>query len=321
MSTILSMLVAVAFAGTGQLDGAGMSVADSDLAARIETTFVLNEHLSDLDITTTSTNGEVTLTGVVPTYVQKELAGELARTYGGVTKLKNEIKVDQTIEAANPNRNFRQKVEDKSIGASVRTRVVYRKNLRDLRIRATVINNTVTLTGKVASDFQKEEIGYIAAHTKGVDAVINQLTVVGGGEEGSGSAQNTSTLDPVPAPASTDSVVEQRVLEGIQLDRHLSARRVDVDVVDGICYLSGSVQTDGEQRMAESIAMKTTGVVEVRNHIEVNSSIGSLDEGYLEELEPLELGGRAPFKPIENTGQPLPDGGDTPLFSDDAIIE
>ena len=73
--------------------------------------------------------------------------------------------------------------------------------------------------------------------------------------------------------------------------------------------------------MAESIAMKTTGVAEVRNHIEVNSSIGSLDEGYLEELEPLELGGRAPFKPIENTGQPLPDGGDTPLFSDDAIIE
>ncbi len=308
MNSVLSCLMVVMAAGTGQLDTVEESSSDSALSARIETTFLFNEHLSPYDISTTSSNGVVTLSGGVPTHIQKELAGDLAASYESVRSVENRITIEPDVAPSIPKRNFRRKIADRSVSASVRTRLMYRKNLRGLTIKALTINKVVTISGMVDSEFQKEEIEYIAMQTKGVERVINQLAVRGG-------EIDEDTKDFVFA--SSDEFVEQRVEESISLNRHLSVRRVNVEVDGGVCYLTGTVQTADESRLAESIAINTGGVREVRNTIRVGSDVEGGDV-FLDVLEPLEM---PELEPLEAGGAVIPTSGDTPLFSEGARID
>jgi osmotically-inducible protein OsmY len=185
---------------------------------------------------------------------------------------------------------------------------MYRKNLRGLQIKALTINKVVTLSGMADTEFQKEEIEYIAMQTKGVERVINQITVRGGGVEG----------DPEDVLlGSSDKFVESRVERSISLNRDLSVRRVEVEVDGGVCYLTGSVQTAAESRLAESIAINTGGVREVRNMIDVRSDVSGGDI-YLDVLEPVE---GLDLEPLEAGSGVEPTSGDTPLFSEGARID
>lgn len=315
MNGIVSFLIVAVLVGPGQLDSVKESVSDSAITARVETTYLFNEHLSPFNINTTTDNGVVTLTGGVRTEIQKELAGELAASYDGVTQVDNRITVVPDVESSVPKRNLRTKLLDKSVTASVRTRLMYRKNLRSLKIQAKTINSVVTLTGLVNTQFQKEEVEYVAYQTKGVEQVINQLTIRG--------TESGIESEEVPRKFS-DEFVEKRVEKSILLNRHLSVRHVDVEVDGGICYLTGTVQSDPEKRLAESIAQNTSGVMEVRNTIQVRSDVVH-GNGSLDGLEPLDapelepLGGQ--HNPVPVVNEPIPTSGDTPLFSEGASID
>lgn len=308
MSSILGMLIVAVLAGPGQLDSAKQSISDSATTARIETTYLFNEHLSPFNINTTTRNGVVTLSGGVRTQIQKDLAGELAASFDGVTQVDNRITVVPNVESSIPKRNFRRKFADKSISASVRTRLLYRKNLRRLKINAKTINSVVTLTGLVDTQFQKEEVGYVAFQTKGVEQVINRLTI-----RGIGTGGDTEEVQ----RKFSDEFIEKRVEKSILLNRHLSIRHVDVEVDGGICYLTGTVQTDPERRLAESIAINTSGVTEVRNTIYVRSDVAG-EDGYLDVLEVIET---PDLEPLDAGIVPRPASGDTPLFSEGARID
>ena len=67
----VSVLVALALVTPGQLG----AVSDAAITTRIETMFLLNEHLSAFEINTGTQRGVVTLRGGVETQIQKDLAG------------------------------------------------------------------------------------------------------------------------------------------------------------------------------------------------------------------------------------------------------
>lgn len=317
MNSIVSLLVAVMLVGSGQVSSVKGAVSDSALTARIETTFLLNDHLSPFNINTTTQDSVVMLTGGVRTQIQKDLAGELAASYEGVSQVDNKITVVPTVESSIPKRNFRTKLADKSLSASVRTRLLYRKNLRGLKVKVQTINSVVTITGLVNTKFQREEIEYVAFQTKGVEKVVNQLTI---------RDRQEFTEDGEVERKFSDEFIEKRVEKSILLNRHLSVRHVDVEVDGGICYLTGTVQTTPEKQLAGSIAYNTGGVQEVRNMIQVRSDI-NVDEGYLDVLEPLDAPDFELLAPTQSSQSPsvseLPpaQSGDTPLFSDGATIE
>lgn len=330
MNSVTTLMIAVTLIGTGQVSAVKESVTDSAITGRIETTYLFNEHLNPFNINTTTQNGVVTLTGSVRNDVQKDLAEELASSYDGVVYVDNKIIVVPDAESTLPKRNLRTQLADKSISASVRTRLLYRKNLRGLKVKATTINSVVTLTGLVDSDFQREEIEHIASQTSGVDQVINQLTVRGAGE----------SIDFIEEERSvSDEFVEKRIEKSILLNRHLSVRKVDVEVDGGVCYLTGFVQSEPEKQLAESIAMNTNGVREVRNALQIQSDVVLVEggnpllsdpldplpatveqptTGQLEVLEPLDMPAATPTMRDESQ---LPIGDDTPLFSEGAKID
>jgi hyperosmotically inducible periplasmic protein len=75
------------------------------------------------------------------------------------------------------NQTFGEKVDDKQILASVKTKLVAEKPANLTKVNVDVTNGTVYLTGNVESAEQKVRAEALAKDTKGVRTVINNLQV------------------------------------------------------------------------------------------------------------------------------------------------
>ncbi len=256
--TRLWALVALTLAGAA--GSFASAIDDARITARIETMFMLNRHLSPFNINTTTKDGVVTLSGSVEDEVQKDLAGELADSVDGVKSVNNQVIVMGTVISRKPKRGWRQKVEDKTISASVRTRLIYHKEFRGFRIGVKTENNVVTLFGVVGSEAQKQRIGAIAFDTRGVAAVKNNLTVR--------PKEKLSQVQNVGRQVS-DEWVEKRVETALMLNRHISLRDLNVEVDDGLCMLTGTVDSETQLELAGAIAQSIHGVRQVKNDVRV----------------------------------------------------
>ena len=254
---------------------------DAATTARIETTFALNGHLSPFDINTTTREGVVTLTGSVDDQVQKDLCTEIAMTVAGVKEVDNQLLIVDDITVDAPKRTWQQKVEDATVTASVRTRILYNKEFSAFNIKVSTVDNVVTLSGVVDKVAQIERIGEIAAETQGVTKVINNL-----------SFHQRNSLDPVQNVGRqfSDEWIEKRVETSLALNRHVSVRDLAVEVEDGVCILGGTVDTDNQRAVAETIAVNINGVLSVQNNIKVH-------EVQIETLDPVDVPEPAPAKP------------------------
>lgn len=235
------------------------AVSDTAITARIETLFAVNEQLSPFDINTTTVKGVVTLTGSVADEVQKDLATSLAKTVEGVTDVKNELII---VDAAPPRpaKTWRQRIDDASLAAAIRSNLLYNKELKGLKIGVDCDGSHVTIYGVVGNEYQKENIERIVMSTRGVESVTNNLTVH--------AAQPT---DPVTAVTRnvTDEVVEKRVEAAIAMNRYISISGLNVTLDNGLCILTGSVDTEQQRQLAEKLAASISGVERVQNELKV----------------------------------------------------
>ncbi len=250
----------VAFGAQAQnaADDVRQSAVDASITAQIETTFLFNRHLSPFNINTTTVDGSVTLTGAVADEVQRELAESIASSVEAVKSVTNNITVMGTILSPRPKRTWRQRIDDMTIAASVRSRLLYNKEFKSMNIGVGSELGTVTLFGVVNSEDQKKRIGVIADETHGVIQVKNELTVRA--KEELGQMSNVGRQF-------SDEWVEKRVETALVLNRHLSVRGLNVEVDDNICILTGTVDSDEEKDLAEAVALSIYGVETVRNEI------------------------------------------------------
>lgn len=56
------------------------------------------------------------------------------------------------------------------------------------------------------------------------------------------------------------------------LNRHLNGFKIDTDIENGIVVLTGTVESDIDRDLAETLAESVDGVVDVRNMLEVDSA-------------------------------------------------
>lgn len=71
-----------------------MSDVVRPLADRIDSAIVRNPHLLGLTVRIEARAGRVVLSGVVPSYYQKQIAQEVVRTVEGVKHVDNRLRVD-----------------------------------------------------------------------------------------------------------------------------------------------------------------------------------------------------------------------------------
>lgn len=154
---------------------------DAWLEAKIATTYSLNRNLSVFDIDTEVDKGVASLSGVVASDIQKELAAEIAKSVEGVKSVNNKLTVDaskeQAASSSTAKRSFGQMVEDMTTTATVKSKLLGSTSTPGLKINVDTMRGVVTLKGTVENAEQKELIEKIAGNTEGVANVDNKLDV------------------------------------------------------------------------------------------------------------------------------------------------
>lgn len=173
------------------LAGAPMAQADSEneysgelhdawLDGKIETAFTLNRHLNPFRIDTDVENGMVYLDGTVSSDVDRDLAGEIAKSVKGVKKVENRLQVaeQQDGEVRQAADGMMQHVSDATTTAMVKTKLLANGNTKGLKINVDTDDDVVTLTGSVESAEIRDLAEQLAQNTDSVKSVNNRLEVV-----------------------------------------------------------------------------------------------------------------------------------------------
>jgi len=175
--SIQKLLAIVLTASAGMVMSATLSAAPQD--DQIERAFrqsqVYRTQLKDTDISIKSSDGVVTLKGVVQSENQKHLAEETARAITGVQQVTDELRVNDLESAPS----------DEKIALSVRGALLLHKNVSLAETDVSANGGVVTLTGNAKSEAEKELAGKYAADVKGVKRVVNNMQVVSSGQTSS----------------------------------------------------------------------------------------------------------------------------------------
>lgn len=238
--------------------GIKTDVSDSAITTGVETQLGLNPNVPAFSIHTKTVEGVVTLSGRVEDETQSQIAEQIARDTKGVVDVVNNLTVIPTTITEKQERGVKQRAVDKQVASAVRSRMVYNRESKGLKIGVDVVNGNVVLHGVVNSEEQKEHLAKIAANTKGVDSVTNNLVVREKKKKGfvGGLGRDMG-----------DEWLEKKIETAILFTRKLSVRDLDVEIDDGICYLSGVVENEEIKKVAGDIAGGYTGVQEVTNSI------------------------------------------------------
>ena len=189
IATAVMLALSVGATGSavaGNNDGYKGAVKDAWLDGRIETAITLNRHLNPFSIDTEVKNGVAYLDGSVESDIDRDLAAEIAMSIDGVTEVKNNLRVEtqkpSTLDKVagatkSTTSNLLSSVDDATITAGVKTRLMANGNIKGLDINVDTEGDVVTLSGKVRSEEERQLAEKLALNVDSVASVRNELTV------------------------------------------------------------------------------------------------------------------------------------------------
>jgi osmotically-inducible protein OsmY len=160
------------------------AIKDAWLHGKLESSLLFNEHLNSFDIDTDVKNGTAYLRGAVESDIDRDLAGEIAKSINGVTKVENELVVDKTKaamskddEAAKERQGFKQSVINATLTARIKSQLLMNGNTGGMAINVDSKQGVVTLSGVVKSDEERDLAVRLASNTNGATSVTDRLVV------------------------------------------------------------------------------------------------------------------------------------------------
>lgn len=181
---LLTGLVALSIALVPPLalasDTADSATADAWLKGKIEMALLLNRYLNSFKIHTRVEQKHVTLSGKVESDIDKDLAGQIVLGIEGVDSLDNDLEVapdETTGKSKLPGHGLYQHIQDVTLTAEVKSKLVLNNNIKARYINVDTSNNIVTLKGKVGSAQERELALQIARNTDNVKDVRSELQI------------------------------------------------------------------------------------------------------------------------------------------------
>jgi len=181
-------------------------------------------------------DGAVTLTGHVPTYVEKLAAARAAERVYGVKAVANELEV----KLAGARR------DDSDIATAIAHVLENNVQVPEGKVHARVQNGWVTLDGEVDYDYQRREVERMVRQVRGVTGVGDLITV--------------------KPPASPAQVQEETFKREAEID----ARHISIEVSDHTAKLYGHVHSLNEASAASVAAAAAPGIAAVESHLVVS---------------------------------------------------
>jgi osmotically-inducible protein OsmY len=244
----------------------GNPTSDVWLESKISTTYALNEHLSVFDITVDVKNGVALLGGNVDSSVEKSLAFEIAKGIDGIKSVKNNIKVAPVARKENSS-DFMTTVGNASMVARVKSNLLWNQETSGMDINVDADGGTVTLSGTVSSEIEKQLAVQLAGNTSGVYHVVDKLLV--------GKKKDTTLGEKIDQKvAKTEKVVSDtwitaRVKSRLLFDKETDGMDIKVTTKNAVVTLEGSVLSKLEKEYAIKLTENTVNVKKVIDRLSI----------------------------------------------------
>lgn len=210
---------------------------DSRLQQDVIAELEFEPSIDHTQIGVTVTNGVVTLTGFVRTYIEKMTAEKCARRVHGVRAIAEELEV--RLLAAS-------RTTDTDLAERILNVFKWDASIPKTGVDVKVEHGRVTLTGEVDWHFQQEACGKAVGRIHGVTGVNNLIHV----------KTQASAFD-----------VRQRIVDAFKRSADIDASTITVITEGGKVTLGGKVRAWHERATAERAAWAAPGVTKVEDNI------------------------------------------------------
>jgi hyperosmotically inducible protein len=271
-------LAVVQFSDMTQADTLSQDMTEFSQSVQISTAYALSPFLRIHGLHVSVEGDKATLIGKVEGEVNKELAKQIALGVTGINEVDSQITLDydNTAKDALTGRSFGEMVDDATISATVKSKLLWSKFAEGLKIDVDTDSGMVTLKGNADSDVNKELAGSLAMNTKGVVALDNQLKI---------NIDKPSVIDKTIKTMNTagqsisDSWITTKVKSTLIYSGNVNGSQISVTSNKGEVSLSGVVSSDAERALAIKISENVRGVQSV--------NAKDLKSGYLQIAMPL----------------------------------
>lgn len=245
----------------GQLLMMPLASADGMQDARregaLQTALTLNRVLDAYRIEVQVNDNTARLSGEVENPVERDLAERVALATKGVEQVDNQLRVNpQLVEQPLELRAYAQRLEDATLGAVIRSRLLWSRVTHEAPIEVESREGVVTLRGKVAGPEAKELAGVLARSTEGVYLVNNLVSM----DTAAMAKARETPVDAPKGPQPGDSWIIDKIQASYRFSRNLDGLNIKVTSQDGLVRLSGEVVSAEQKSIASEVARQIIGV-------------------------------------------------------------
>ncbi|MEZ4599511.1 MAG: BON domain-containing protein [Syntrophotaleaceae bacterium] len=239
--------------------------SDLWLKSKLVTAYTLNEYLNPFELEVEIENGVAFINGTVDSPAERDLALEIAKGVEGIREVRGNILVKPgTLENARAEDEFFRVVEDATITAKVKSKLLWNKNTHGLNIDVSTRKGVVTLTGTAASGVHRDLAEQLAKNTTGVERVRNHLRV----DPEQKTNNMEKSLETFESKVS-DAWVTARVKSTLLFSTEADGADIRVSTRDHVVTLEGTVASRNQQQEIVTMVGNIVGVDNVRSQLKV----------------------------------------------------
>lgn len=153
-------------------DSAAAAIADTAITAKVKTRLMSEHSLGKSDISVTTTNGVVTLSGTATGHRAKFEAGEVSRSVDGVKSVDNELMTPKSSTQPRKALSKTQRIaSDSWITTRIKSDLLADSVSKGFDVNVVTTHGVVVLKGTLTSQEAIEHVKDIAEKVKGVKSV------------------------------------------------------------------------------------------------------------------------------------------------------
>lgn len=243
--------------------------SDQWIQGRLEGALDFNSYFASSDVDVRVDRGAVTLSGEVPSAMERQFAEKVAGRIEGVKSVKNNIEINDALVSENRS-EISEFIADAALVAKVQTKLDASRTIEGSEIEVEANKGVVYLSGRARSDRAKDQAGHLAESTYGVRDVKNKI-IISNAETVGDKVENT-IVD--VSRAVSDVWITTKVRSMILFHSDFIGSDISVETKEGVVRLSGQVENEDLKETLTAEAEDIRGVKKVLNQTRILSAAG-----------------------------------------------